>query len=320
MGLVDKLLGKSSDFNVSIIIHELQYVPLLSANFRCKWKIKGATSTLGAEIDLASLSPSSLSTGSSAGSGAVARVGSGSGDGDPANNNNHLSSSSREGTAAHRDDAAFRSSRDIPDSFSPPMSPSDARTPNPERTPTSQYYSSFSSVGPGSPNAPLSRSNSSPYESYFGRSLDRSASAAESALRRASLRRNTPSPSAPARAEPKGTTNYTSLTSYTAPFHRQVYCRVAIPLKSSPSSSSSKYQLQPSPVRLAIRQEIIDATTGKKEELKTGEVLLDLSQFVGQSKNVGVTKRYLLRDCKTNATLRVTVKMDWVGGEPQFIA
>lgn len=72
-------------------------------------------------------------------------------------------------------------------------------------------------------------------------------------------------------------------------------------------------------MKLSIKQEVI-GDEGKKEETKTGEVLLDLSQFVGNGKGEGAPRRYLLRDCKTNATLKVTVKMEFVAGEASFVA
>lgn len=126
-------------------------------------------------------------------------------------------------------------------------------------------------------------------------------------------------PHALPRAEAKGATNLVALRNYTATFRREIHCAVAIPLR--PSPSTSKYQLQPCPLRLAIRQEVIE-DGGKKLEVKTGEVLLDLSQFVNQKgkEGAGVTRRYLLQDCKTNATLRVTVKMQWIAGETAFVA
>lgn len=116
--------------------------------------------------------------------------------------------------------------------------------------------------------------------------------------------------------EPKGATTLIPLRNHTATFNREIHCPVAIPLR---STSGGRYQLQPSPVKLSIKQEVA-GDDGKKEETKTGQVLLDLSQFVGNGKGEGAPRRYLLRDCKTNATLKVTVKMEFVSGEPNFVA
>lgn len=69
------------------------------------------------------------------------------------------------------------------------------------------------------------------------------------------------------------------------------------------------------------------------EELRLGEVTLNLSEFVeiafaqksrNRSSSSGsekwVKRRYLLNNGKTNALLRVAVKMDWIGGERSFKA
>lgn len=315
MGFVDKLLKRESEFNCLIQIHELQQVPLVEATFKVKWKFKVNTTSHGVELEglLGGLTdqPPLYSIPSLDDQQFLHPLGS-----------------------PQFDDSAFRRSRDIPDSTSPTLlSPSvEGRTPNPERTPTSKQYASFSSLASPVPTLSGNSRGNSPYEAYF-RTKSTDGSSPLISRQTTLLRRNLsqhldtitpdePEPVLPPplpRSEPKGCTPLASLHSYTAAFHRKIYCRVSIPLK--PSLSSTKFELQPAPVRLAVRQEMIDAKTGKKEEIKTGEVMLDLSQFVGSSRNpVGVTRRYLLKDSKTNATLRVTVQMEWVGGETHYIA
>lgn len=71
------------------------------------------------------------------------------------------------------------------------------------------------------------------------------------------------------------------------------------------------------------------------EEIFLGELTINLSEFVsveyasadragrsgvGQPKETWITRRYLLQNGKTNALLRVAVKMDWISGVRDFTA
>ncbi|GAA5850158.1 hypothetical protein JCM9279_003551 [Rhodotorula babjevae] len=138
-------------------------------------------------------------------------------------------------------------------------------------------------------------------------------------------------PAAAHRPEPKGSTTFVPLRAHTAVFAREITCPVQVALRHVPGSS--KYQLQPCPVRLAVHQEV-PGEDGKREEERLGEVILDLSQFAahplkggngGAAGPEGVKddvrpRRYLLQDCKSNAVLRVSVKMQWIDGEKLFVA
>ena len=231
------------------------------------------------------------------------------------------SSSSLRDAAA---DDSSGSSRPSHDTRTPlPTSPSPAnsdRTPNPNRTPIVSFggFNPFNS-SPSSPGS--STPVGSPENLYSPRTGESSAlspslSHGDDLSKRRDSTLSPTTPSGPSYAEPKGSTVLTPLRSHTATFTREIHCRVAIPVRAT--RDSSRYTLQPSPLRLAVRQEVL-ADDGKKEEVKTGEVVLDLSQFVGNGKGeYAVPRRYLLNDCKTNATLRVTVRMEWVGGEHDY--
>lgn len=61
------------------------------------------------------------------------------------------------------------------------------------------------------------------------------------------------------------------------------------------------------------------------EELHLGEVNLDLSEFVAAGKSTKkserwITRRYLLQNGKTNALLRVAVRMEFLGGEEDYVS
>ncbi|GAA5914948.1 hypothetical protein JCM8208_000781 [Rhodotorula glutinis] len=134
-------------------------------------------------------------------------------------------------------------------------------------------------------------------------------------------------PAAAHRPEPKGSTTFVPLRAHTAVFAREITCPVQVALRHVPGSS--KYQLQPCPVRLAVHQEV-PGEDGKREEERLGEVVLDLSQFAAHPlkgaagpeghKDDVRPRRYLLQDCKSNAVLRVSVKMQWIEGEKLFVA
>ncbi|GAA5970934.1 hypothetical protein JCM11641_004514 [Rhodosporidiobolus odoratus] len=351
MGLGEVLgFTKTATFNATVQVHELQHVPLLHARLRAKWKFNGAT-TLSAPDTPDDPPPSHHGFGkrflhprtalhhvpspppappapqpADNGYPLLARSGSpgrwDSGDDD-------LPPSGFEG---------FRSP-----SRSPPLSPDVGRTPNPNRTPGPSSTSAFAFTSPFSANAETVYAH--------GRGGTTDTVGTEDALNAGSTRRrgggdlnavqSLPGLAASAaqahRPEPKGSTTFIPLRQHTATFNREIICPVSIPLRSLPlsssalsashlstssssaSSSTAKFQLQPSPVRLSFKQEVL-TEDGKREEEALGEVILDLSQFVGQKAEEAKPRRYLLQGCKSNAVLRVTVKMELVEGEASFIA
>lgn len=281
--------SKSATFICTVTIHELAQVPLVNAQFRLKWKFKQACTGILEEVEESTATRKFLNPLSTLGK-------------------------SYEHSRQDSDDSTHYNPNDY-SHLSPPTSPSqDPRTPNPDRTPSQIPFSGFTSPFGTPINSPVT-THDFPYsprtstaDEFGGKLRNRSngISLSEPILAAGALR-----------AEPKGTTTLVGLRNYTATFQREVHCSVSIPVR--PSPSNSRYQLQPSPLRLAIRQEITEEG-GKKVEVKTGEVMLDLSQFVDQKgrDGKGITRRYLLRDCKTNATLRVNVKMEWVAGEKDY--
>lgn len=338
MGLVDRLgLSRShATFAATVTVHELLQVPLVNAKFRVKWKFKGSTSShQGGDGD----DSSSIKSGRGGGS-----FGGGNRPHHPLGGLNprprDVVDTARDSTA-EESSGSSRHSKDYGSlgtrSRSPPQSPHlDMATPNPNRTPNANYGFSqaplstpstprFSSidtpdgtfsarmasdleVGGGVPfSNSLSNSNSSPYRS-LSRDSDPASRQREASTSHAHQH---------VRADSRGVSPLVPLRAHTATFNMELHCTVVIPLR---SSTGAKRTLQPSPLRLTLRQEAM-GDAGKKEEFKTGEVSLDLSQFVGNGEGAsGSPRRYLLKDCKTNATLRVTVTMEWVGGESDFIA
>ncbi|CEQ40340.1 SPOSA6832_01950 [Sporobolomyces salmonicolor] len=332
MGLADRLgLSRTATFVATVHVHELLQVPLVNAKFRIKWRFKGATTTGAAAAALADsddssahphlahladagkrfLHPRTALRAASSSSGPAAderarRVSSGQWDSDGA-----------DGVPAGPE-GAFRSP-----SRSPPMSPSqDPRTPNPNLTPGLSSFP-FTSPFAANPETLYSRPERMQTFESAGTAISGFSGGEDGTFPRrrggADLYHASP-PTAHARQpEPKGSTTFIPLRSHTATFNRDITCAVQIPLRQI--GQTGRYQLQPSPVRLAIKQEVI-GDDGKKEE-RTGVVVLDLSQFVHSGRGVEAepkARRYLLQDCKTNAVLKVTVKMEWIDGERDFVA
>ncbi|GAA5861887.1 hypothetical protein JCM3774_001340 [Rhodotorula dairenensis] len=204
------------------------------------------------------------------------------------------------------------------------------RTPNPNRTPGPNFAGAFAPSSAGGSDARNVEASYSSDVSIEQKSTERENAAGTSSARRrgmseVSLGASPTSPS-PTRSvsvagpEPRGKTAVVSLRSHTATFNREVSCPVSISLRSD--ADSKKYRLQPSPVRLSVRQQNM-GEEHKLEEEKLGEVVLDLSQFVprhGRSADLAKPRRYLLQGCKSNAVLRVSVKMEWLDGAQDYVA
>ncbi|GAA6027399.1 hypothetical protein JCM8097_007830 [Rhodosporidiobolus ruineniae] len=347
MGLGEVLgFSKQATFQATVTVHELLQVPLLHARFRVKWKFKGATSLSSHDSDDNPLttSTSTLSLAHHAlGKRFLHPRSALSSSVSPGSTNNTLPRShSRSVSPSGRydsggDDEPLSGGEGVRSpSRSPPLSP-DARTPNPNRTPgpSSSNNGTFAFTSPFSANAETLYSHSR------SRTMD-TAGTGEDSLGLGSTRRRgggdlsalaaTASgggaggggTAAAHRPEPKGSTTFVPLRQHTATFQREITCPVQVPLRHLPSSSLSasstaKYQLQPSPVRLSVKQEVL-LDDGKREEERLGEVVLDLAQFVGQKGDDARPRRYLLQDCKSNAVLRLTVKMELIETEAAFVA
>ena len=166
------------------------------------------------------------------------------------------------------------------------------------------------------------------------------------------------SPDMPAKTESKGTTTMVPLSSHACHFNQHIICAVSIPisgasgtLQPSPVRFNIRYKVRTSPqpchpgdqfahkVASSDNSHTNDASMPQSsrvaqpqahakdlhEEIHLGEVNLDLSEFVVSSLSMKATdrwttRRYLLQNGKTNALLRIAVKMDWIGGERTFKA
>ncbi|KAF8961459.1 N-terminal C2 in EEIG1 and EHBP1 proteins-domain-containing protein [Flammula alnicola] len=76
-------------------------------------------------------------------------------------------------------------------------------------------------------------------------------------------------------------------------------------------------QILPNPLKLVVMQRVIPGDPqGSPQNPRLGAVYLNLAEYVGQG---SVERRYLLKESKTNATLKLTIEMEYVSGETLYI-
>ncbi|KAG6330605.1 hypothetical protein ID866_8485, partial [Astraeus odoratus] len=71
------------------------------------------------------------------------------------------------------------------------------------------------------------------------------------------------------------------------------------------------------PAKLTVMQRVIPGDLDAPRNPRVGTVYLNLAQYVGAGV---VTRRYLLRQSKTNATLKLTVQLEHSGGSSSYLA
>lgn len=109
----------------------------------------------------------------------------------------------------------------------------------------------------------------------------------------------------------KGSTNYFALKDFKIKFNTIISSTISIP-------HHHHDQLIPSPLNLIINQQFINPLENKSQDTGLGSLILDLSQFINHN-NTTITRRFLLNNSKTNATLKLAIKLEWIGGEPHYI-
>jgi hypothetical protein len=90
------------------------------------------------------------------------------------------------------------------------------------------------------------------------------------------------------------------------------------------------YRLLPHPFKLKVVQRVIAGDPDAPNNPRLGVVELDLAEYADSVPSSGasssaaskgtVTRRYLLRDSKTNATLRLSIRVEPIDTPPPFIA
>lgn len=127
-----------------------------------------------------------------------------------------------------------------------------------------------------------------------------------------------PAPERSRTPEPRGSTDSRHLRDFNVHYNQAVFCPISIPL-------SKSNILEHSYLKLSVRQSLLEEE--KQHESKLGHVTLDLSEYVPEAeekkkdkgkKEAKKPKRFLLRDGKTNALLRMSIELNWIGGERDY--
>ncbi|KAF7375023.1 C2 NT-type domain-containing protein [Mycena sanguinolenta] len=91
------------------------------------------------------------------------------------------------------------------------------------------------------------------------------------------------------------------------------------------SIERNTHRLLPHPFKLTVLQRVIAHDPDAPSNPRLGTVEIDLAEYVDSVPSASppkgvVTRRYLLRDSKTNATLRLSIHVEPVGTPPSFTA
>ncbi|KAK0447188.1 N-terminal C2 in EEIG1 and EHBP1 proteins-domain-containing protein, partial [Armillaria borealis] len=124
---------------------------------------------------------------------------------------------------------------------------------------------------------------------------------------------STPSSSRPAT---RGQTPFLPLTEHSVTWSQSLSVYIKIPLSRDRENPDA---LMPNPAKFVVTQRVISGDPDAPQNPRMGAVYLDLSEYADPSLGE-VTRRYLLRESKTNATLKLSIQLTHVGGEKAFVA
>ncbi|KAI0703860.1 N-terminal C2 in EEIG1 and EHBP1 proteins-domain-containing protein [Cerioporus squamosus] len=117
------------------------------------------------------------------------------------------------------------------------------------------------------------------------------------------------SSSAQSRSEARGMTPWVSLQNYNVKFDH--YVNVVVQMDVHRETGD----LLPSELKLVVMQRVVSGDPDAPQHPRLGAVYLNLAEYADAGK---VTRRYLLRQSKTNATLKLTIELEHIGGEKHY--
>lgn len=124
---------------------------------------------------------------------------------------------------------------------------------------------------------------------------------------------STPSSSRPAA---RGQTPFLPLMEHSVTWSQSLSVYIKIPLSRDRENPDA---LMHNPAKFVVTQRVISGDPDAPQNPRMGAVYLDLSEYADPSLGE-VTRRYLLRESKTNATLKLSIQLTHVGGEKAFVA
>ncbi|KAF9452133.1 hypothetical protein P691DRAFT_756733 [Macrolepiota fuliginosa MF-IS2] len=113
----------------------------------------------------------------------------------------------------------------------------------------------------------------------------------------------------------RGSTPYLDLKDHSVHWNQQLSTIVRLDVERDSGS------ILPCPFKLVVMQRVKldphhDAHLASAEPHRLGALHLNLSEYVGHG---SVERRYLLRESKTNATLKLTIELEFISGEQNYV-
>ncbi|KAG7445304.1 uncharacterized protein BT62DRAFT_933145 [Guyanagaster necrorhizus] len=114
----------------------------------------------------------------------------------------------------------------------------------------------------------------------------------------------------------RGQTPFLPLVEHSVTWSQSLSVYIKIPLSRDRENPDT---LMSNPAKFVVTQRVIAGDPDAPQNPRLGAIYLDLSKYADPSLGE-VTRRYLLRESKTNATLKLSIQLTHVGGEQAFIA
>ncbi|EMD36753.1 hypothetical protein CERSUDRAFT_95027 [Gelatoporia subvermispora B] len=125
------------------------------------------------------------------------------------------------------------------------------------------------------------------------------------------IRADSSSSSAQSQSEARGITPWTFLKNYNVKWQHTVNVLVQMDVHRETSD------LLPNELKLVVMQRVIPGDPDSPRQPRLGAIYLNLAEYVDAGP---VTRQYLLRQSKTNATLKLTIELEHAGGEKHYKA
>ncbi|GJE93112.1 N-terminal C2 domain-containing protein [Phanerochaete sordida] len=119
----------------------------------------------------------------------------------------------------------------------------------------------------------------------------------------------TPRPGRLEKAEAKGMTPWAPLQSYNVRWDHRVSVAVQMDVHRETGD------LLPCELKLVAMQRVVHGDLNAPRQPRLGAVYINLAEYADAGP---VARRYLLRESKTNATLKLTIEVEHIGGEKQY--
>ncbi|KAF9262738.1 hypothetical protein L218DRAFT_959893 [Marasmius fiardii PR-910] len=308
-----QLLPRSALFHVHVQVHQISSVPLVHGQFGVRWKFKHVRSSAGAlvSVEKAKTRPMGRSATSKKDLKGKGRAVSVDEDGSPGSgetslassvvsvpDHTHISSYTSSGipsvvvssTSSSAESSRHPSSVAFP---TPPLLSLSPRNVSGSSAASSLSYPSSSSTGShdtnDSPDSVEHTPTPAPHTPSFS-----------------------PPPPKPTYSPARGVTPYYKLTEHAVTWEHSLDVIVRLDIDRETS------ELQSNMLKLSVMQKVISGDPDAPQIPRLGVIYLDLAQYAGVGE--AVTRRYLLRKSKTNATLKLTTEVTFISGHSDYIA